>query len=355
MDTAPAPDQNQVIELLVGTYTGEESEGIYLFDFDTATGEITNKRLVAETANPSYLTISKDRQLVCAVNEGQDGKVTSFKWNAERDRLALVSQQPSQGDYPCYVDLNGRESLLAIGNYLTGNFLIYNIDPSGVIQEGPTVRQHEGSGPFLPNQESAHAHCAIFDPNDQFLYAVDLGSDQIATYPISNGDRVGELSSSLKFDLGDGPRHMIFHPIKNLAFAVNELSQSVVSLQIDHSTGRLEKVDKASTVPEGFEGKNFCADIHLSADSKFLYASNRGHNSIAIFSISETGELELIGTESVRGDWPRNFVLSPNGKYLLVANQNSNNITVFAVNPETGLLSYTDQEIALSKPVVMKF
>lgn len=342
-------------ELLVGAYTGQGSEGIYLFDVDPATGKLSNQRLTVETVNPSYLTMSKDRAYVYAVNETEDGQVSSFQWNEDRSQLMPLSQQAALGDAPCYVEINDAENLLAVGNYLTGNIAVFSVNEQGLIQDSPVAYQHEGSGPVQPNQVSAHAHCVKFDPNGRFLYAVDLGIDQVISYPISEAGAVGAASSRLAFDPGDGPRHLIFHPNKAMAFVVNELSSSVVSLAVDHTTGQLTKIEKVSTLPDDFEGTSYCADIHLSPDAKFLYASNRGHNSIAIFSVSENGELNRVGVEPVRGDWPRNFTLSPDGRYLLVANQKSNNITVFEVDPNTGLLTFTGQEVSISQPVVMKF
>ncbi|MCB0669736.1 MAG: lactonase family protein, partial [Saprospiraceae bacterium] len=206
----------------------------------------------------------------------------------------------------------------------------------------------------LPNQKGPRAHCVKFDPNGKFLYTVDLGIDQIITYPVS-ASGVGEATSRFALDPGDGPRHFIFDPTRDLAYVVNELGSSVVSMRIDHNTGELTRIDKKGTLPEGFEGDNYCADIHISSDGKFLYASNRGHNSLAIFSVGDQGELEKIGVESVQGEWPRNFTLSPDEKYVLVANQNTDNITVFNRNTETGALTFTGNQYQLSKPVALKF
>ena len=348
-------EQTQSWELLIGTYTNQEGGGIYLLDFYPATGKLADKRLVAETVNPSYLAISKNRQYVYTVNETKAGHISSFRWNEDRSQLIQVDQQPSQGNSPCYVDVNPEENLLALANYGSGSILVYNLDDHGMIGEDPVIHQHEGSGPVMPNQKAAHAHCVKFDPQGKYLYALDLGIDQIIGYPVVTNEIMGKATSILAFDPGDGPRHMIFHPLKDMAFVVNELSGSVVSLKVDHETGLLQRIDRASTLPKNFAGRNACADIHITANGKFLYVSNRGHDSIAIFSVSENGELESLGHEPVQGKWPRNFILSPDEKHLLVANQNSNNITVFELNPETGLLTFTGNEISVTRPVVMKF
>lgn len=350
-----AMQKQQTLELLVGTYTNQESKGMYLLDFEPDSGGLGNLRMVVETPNPSYLTISKDRQYVYAVNEGGDGQVSSFKWNEDRSSLIPVSQQSTLGSSPCHVELNPAESLLAIANYSSGNVAVFGLGESGIIRDSPVNFQHEGSGPVKPNQNGARAHCTKFAANGKFLYAVDLGIDQIISYPVGDDGLVGSAVSRLNLDPGDGPRHLIFHPSRDLAFVVNELSGSVVSMKADHTTGRLERIDKASTVPDDFDGKNYCADIHITKNGKFLYASNRGHHSIAIFSVSDDGALNRIGIEPVRGEWPRNFTLSPDERFLLVANQNTDNITVFSVEQTTGLLTFTGQEVKLSRPVALKF
>lgn len=344
----------ETIELLVGTYTNETSEGIYKLAFNPIDGNIENMGLVAEVVSPSYLALSENKQFVYAVNENNPGKVSSFQWNDERTKLNPISNQDCSGKGPCYVEINNSENMLAIANYGSGNISMYKIE-NGIIQDSVQTRQHEGTGPVKPNQNGPHAHCVKFDSNGKIIYAVDLGIDQVLSYAIDNQGNLGEKQTALFLDKGDGPRHLIFHPTKDMAFVINELSNSITSAKVDPDTGIFEKIDKQSTLPKDYTEKSYCADIHISSNGKFIYGSNRGHNSIAVFSVSEEGKLNLIQTESVRGDWPRNFTLSPDGKFLLVANQNSDNIAVFAINQETGLLTYTGKEIKLSKPVCLKF
>lgn len=351
-DTTAQPTS---MELLVGTYTDQGSEGIYLLDFDPAKGSLSNARPVAETTSPSFLAISEDRQYVYAVNETAPGNVSAFQWNEDRSQLSAVNQQASQGDHPCFTELSPDGKLLAVANYSSGNISVYPIEETGGLASANAVHHHLGSGPVKPNQEAAHAHCAKFAPNGKFLYAVDLGTDQIVTYPINDQGITESAISGLKLEPGDGPRHLVFHPTLDMAFVINELSGSVASLSVNTETGKLTIIDKKRTLPEDFEGNNACADIHISSNGKFLYASNRGHNSIAIFSVSEKGELELLATEPVQGDWPRNFTFSPDEKFLLVANKNTNNITVFSVNQETGALSFTGNQITVSRPVCLMF
>jgi 6-phosphogluconolactonase len=349
-----ASGEGTLIDLLVGTYTGEGSEGIYHVSFNSETGELTNQNLMASTKNPSYMAISSDRKFVYCVNESDSGKVSSFSWDHSTNKLNQLSQQSSEGSYPCYIDINDDENILALANYMTGNLVTYTINKEGIIQGSPVVYQHKGSGPNTSRQEGPHAHCAVFNPTNNFLYCVDLGIDQIVKYPVL-GNQIIEGSTAITIKGGNGPRHLAFHPNKNLAFVVNELSNSVVSMKTDNELGAFEMINEVSALPEGYSETSYCADIHTSDDGKFLYVSNRGHNSIAIFSIAEDGSLTQLATESTGGEWPRNFTLSPNGDFLLVANQNTHNVVSLKVDKATGLLTKTGYEISISKPVCLKF
>lgn len=352
---APEITETKSIALLVGTYTTATSEGIYRMQFHPETEVLSDLELVARTENPSYLQISKDRSTVYTVNENNPGTISSLKWNGDRTQLEPVAQTSSEGAHPCYIALNPLENLVAVGNYSTGNIAVYKVDGQANFPGSPQTRQHKGSGPVKPSQDGPRAHFTAFDAEGGHLYVVDLGIDQVLSYPVDTQGNLGDAQIVLQLDKGDGPRHMVFHPTMDLVFVVNELSSTVVSARRDTATGNLQIVDKRSTLPEGYAEKSYCADIHISPNGKFLYASNRGHNSIAIFKVSETGALELLGTEDVRGDWPRNFSLSPSGEHLLVANQRSNNITVFGVDLETGLLHYTGQQLALDQPACIRF
>lgn len=346
---------DSTVELLVGTYSDEESKGIYKYSFNLATGELGDKLLLAEQTSPTFLCISKDRSTVYSVNRPDPATTTVYKWNDDRTALQEQSTHLSEGEGPCYVTLNEAENLLGVANYGSGNIAVYPIDSKGAISGKTQTKQHSGSGPFLPNQKSAHAHCTMFDASGRFLYVSDLGIDKVLLYPIDAEGKLQEQQLALEMDPGDGPRLLVFHPKKNQAFIINELSSSVVSVTVDSETGIFTRIDKQSTLPTDFEGKNACADIRLSNDGRFLYASNRGHNSIAIFSVTEEGELSLQHNEPVQGDWPRNFSLSPDGKFLLVANRKSNNIVVFEVDTESGSLTYSGNQVPISQPVCLVF
>lgn len=346
--------KQESIEMLVGTYTDGTSKGIYRFNFNPNDGMIENKGLVAEAMSPSFIDISKDKQFVYAVNERDPGKVSSYQWNESRTELNLISKVSSEGVGPCFSEINNSGTLLAVANYSSGNLAVYKVT-NGKIDENPETRQHVGSSIVKPNQNAPHAHCSKFGTNGKFIYVADLGIDEVVSYSVSQEGILGEKQIALAMDKGDGPRHLAFHPFKDLVFIINELSSTVTSAKVDKSTGLFEKIDKQSTLPKDYTEKSYCADIHISSDGKFLYASNRGHNSIAVFSVSDEGRIKLLSTSSVEGDWPRNFTLTPDENYLLVANQKSNNITVFQRNRETGFLTFTGNEVNISKPVCLKF
>ncbi|MDX1759908.1 MAG: lactonase family protein [Arenibacter algicola] len=346
--------KGKIQKLLVGSFAEGDDQGIYQLDFNTETGLLSNSHRVAIESKPGYLYLSKNGDMVYSSNGTKPGSVSAFQWNDDKTALERVANLPSIGDGACYVGVSPEEHLVAAANYSSGSIVLYPLDDKGVILEEPQGIQHTGSGPH-PNQKSAHAHCVQFSQNGKFLYAVDLGIDQILTYPINSENKLGKAEVGLQLDPGDGPRHLVFHPTQNMVFIINELSSTVVSATLDEETGVFTKIDKKSTLPDDFQEPNACADIHISNDGRFLYASNRGHNSIAVYSVSESGDLKLLTIEPVQGDWPRNFALSPDGNFLLVANQKSDNITVFEVDRQTGLLKYTGNQISLPQPVCLKF
>jgi 6-phosphogluconolactonase len=288
------------------------------------------------------------------VNENNPGSISIFKWNTDKTKLITTHKLPSQGIHPCYISLNKTETLLTVANYSSGNIFVHSI-VDGVLNQQPQTRQHTGNSIVKPNQNTPHAHCSKFTKDGHFLYVSDLGIDKIVGYPVDKNNRLGKKFTGLKMDAGDGPRHFTYHPTKNIMYIVNEFSNSITVAKIDSNTGTLTKIDKQSTLPQNFLGNSFAADIHISKNGKFLYASNRGHNSIAIFSIAENGMIQCIRTKPVRGDWPRNFAITPDENYLFVANQKSDNITVFKIDKNTGLLTYTGTNFKISKPVCLSF
>lgn len=320
----------QNIPLYVGTYTSDDVQGIYYYNFNTLTGEITNKKLAVKTQNPSFITFSKDKKYLYAVNEnGENSFVKSYEVNND-GTLAFINKVDTNGNGPCHVQTNEANNKLVVSNYGGGTVSIYTLHKSGSIGESPQVFDHN-----LDNKQ-AHAHSAKFYKNN--LFVADLGRDFLAQYILNDKEFVLKENHLMKE--GAGPRH--FEISKNGAFiyVINELNSTVTVLQ-QKEKNTYKTIESVSTLSDDYNEKNQCADIHLSADEKFLYGSNRGENTIVVFKRdAKSGTLQKIQNISVNGDWPRNFTLSPNGKFLLVANQRSENISVYNVDNKLGTLTF---------------
>lgn len=336
--------------IFVGTYTQRGSEGIYELNFNDENGEIGLAGLVVKTENPSYLTISKDRSLVVAVNEMTEGTVSVFKQNGQA--YEKVSGMATGGMHPCYIDFNEDETRLSIANYSSGNTSTMMIDMKGNLADLQVIDHLGDLGTNAERQEGPHGHFATFRGDD--VISIDLGIDEVKRLSRIDESSQFEASSAFNVRPGDGPRHLEFHPKGELAFLITELTNYVVSLNVEED-GTFTEIDRQPTLPSDFKEHSQAADIHVSPDGNFVYASNRGHESIAIMKILEDGKLEFIGTESTRGKWPRNFVISPNGKWLIVANEHTDNIVVFKRDLSTGMLEYSGNELELAAPTCLKF
>ena len=348
--------------LLVGTYDSPKSEGIYVYKFSSGDGSAEEINHI-KTPNPSFLTVSSNEKYVFAVNEnadstGKGGKVSSFIFNKKTGLLTYINSQSSEGNHPCYITKDKSNKWIYAGNYSSGNLSVLPVAKSGKLGKVIQVIQHEGSGPDSTRQKSPHVHGIFPKKNSNYFYVTDLGTDKIMTYHQNNKN--GKLfPSKLKYtsvSAGSGPRHLDFYPSGKYVYLLNELSGSI-SVFKDYGNADLQEIQSHSSLPFTYKGKAGSADIHVSPDGKFLYASNRaGSNSIAIFSIdAKTGMISLVGHEYSGGEAPRNFNFDPTGKFLLVANQNSDEIVVFSVDKKTGLLTDTQNRIKVGKPVCIKW
>ena len=339
--------------LYVGTYT----EKIYLVRMDRRSGELVRIGAADGGANPSFLALHPNGRVLYAVSEReQNGAVSAFAIERGIDALTRLNEQPSEGGAPCYVsvDKSGRAALIA--NYLGGNVALLPIEANGALAPAHMV-QHTGKGPNAERQEAPHAHCILPDPSNRFALAADLGADRVFIYRLDLEGKALRQAGEAVMRPGAGPRHIAFHPTLPLVFVANELDSTVATLRFDTGSGALSPVDTRSTLPPGWTGggTNYPADIHLDSTGRTLYVSNRGHNSIALFSVTRDGAIELEQTVSTLGDWPRNFSLHPSGRWLLVANQRSDSVVVFARDPENGRLTPTRQRIAIPSPVCLRF
>lgn len=341
-------DQMQT-QFYVGTYTNNQSEGIYTYSL-MENGHIEMVGQTAKTENPSFITKSADGRYLIAVNENEAGTVVLFKIVGEQ--LKFINKQSSGGAHPCFVTIND-EGFVLVANYSGGNVGLLQITDDGSLSPLLDVQQHKGKGNH-ERQDGPHAHSVWFEPDKNTIISVDLGTNELLFSAIDqNSKKLYSLEpSGLKMDPGAGPRHLAFHPDQPWIYVVNELNSTVSLVKKDAHGYRVNS--SYSTLPEKYTQENFCADIHISTDGRFLYASNRGHNSIAIFSIEADGTLLLQEHESTRGDWPRNFALSPNNDFLLVANQYSDNIVSFKRDPRTGSLEYIT-EVSAYTPVCILF
>ncbi len=339
----------------MGTYTKGDSQGIYKYILQND-GIIKKIGLAVPSENPSFLTWSYDKKFIIAVNEVNSenghGTVESFLING--DSLTSINKSSSGGAHPCFVTTNKFDFVLT-ANYSSGNIGLLKLNSKGELSDILDAQQHTGNG-INDRQKSPHAHSAWFDSDDLSIISIDLGTNELWFSKLDTLQQKLTPSIPIKLAMsqGAGPRHLSIHPNKKWIYVVNELDCTITLLQ-KNEIGKYEIINSVSTLPARFNEPNTCADIHTSTDGKFVYASNRGHNSIAIFEVNNlNGSLKLIGHEPTLGGSPRNFSLSPNDDFLLVANQLTNNIVAFKRNEKTGLLEFTHQ-IEAPTPVCLLF
>lgn len=350
--------------LYVGTYTEDKrEEGIFLLRMDTRTGELQWVGAVKAGANPSFLAIHPNGRVLYAVNEvtERDGKptgaVSAFSIAAESGALTPLNEQISAGGAPCYVSVDRSGRVVLVANYVGGNVALLPVQQDGSLGPARHVVQHRGGGPNSARQEAAHAHFIAADPSNRFALAADLGVDRVMVYrlDLDGGSLRREERGEARMPPGSGPRHLAYHPTLPFVFVANELDSTVSTLRFDNVSGALSVIRTRSTLPAGWTGTNYPADIHVAPSGRTLYVSNRGHNSIAVLGVSESGVLTLEQVVLTDGDWPRNFTLDPTGQWLLVANQRSGSIVVFRYDQDSGRLAPTPQRIAVPSPVCLRF
>jgi len=348
--------------LYVGTYTSGKGEGIYVCEFSPRVGAFGSCE-AKKTINPSFVAIDRSFRYLYAVNEVSEyegkpgGYVSAFAINSISKELFFLNQQPTQGADPCHLTVDSKRKTLLVANYTGGNITVLPIRPNGSLAPASDLKQHEGSG-IKEQQKGPHAHCIILDRFERHAVAADLGIDKVMVYRFNRA--AGKLFPAkqpfVELPRGAGPRHLAFHPTGKYLYVINELDSSMAAFKYNELNGTLTHIDTVSTLPGDFSGPSFCADVHVSPSGRFLYGSNRGHNSIVVFEIDpRRGKLKLVEHVSTEGDWPRNFVIDPAGKFLLVANQRSDNVVTFSIDERTGRLSPTGQNHQIPSPVCLKF
>jgi 6-phosphogluconolactonase len=350
------------LRLYVGTYTSGRSEGIYTYLMDQKTGELKHVDSV-KAINPSFLTIDRQRKCLYAVNEvanyggESSGSVSSFSIDARTGKLDFLNQQSSGGADPCHLTVDRKRRFLLVANYTGGNLSVLPIRRDGSLESAVQLIQHEGAG-IKEQQKGPHAHCIMLDSTNRYALATDLGIDKVMIYRFNSN--AGKLTPGkqpwAQLVPGAGPRHLTIHPNGRFAYVINELDSTMSVYGYDGVKGTLRPIETVSTLPDGFTGPSNCADLHLSPSGKFLYGSNRGHNSIVVFAVNaRNGRLKLIEHVSTQGNWPRNFTIDPAGRFLLVANQRSDSVVTLRIDPTSGRLISTGLVAEIPSPVCLLF
>jgi 6-phosphogluconolactonase len=335
----------------IGTYTRQDSKGIYAYRFNPSSGKLTSLGLAAESSNPSFLTVHPNQHFVYAANENPEGTVSAFAIEAASGHLKFLNSVSSKGSGPCHVAVDQTGKFLFAANYNSGSVAVFPIREDGSLGEASAFVQHSGSSANPQRQEGPHAHSVNVAPDNRFVLVADLGLDQVIAY-----SRQLKPAAITKLTPGSGPRHLVFRADGKFVYVLSEISATVTVFRYDSKEGTLAELQTVSTLPPGFPGPKSGAEIAIHPGGKFLYASNRGHNSIAVFRIdSSQGTLTAAGNVSTQGKTPRNFAIDPTGAFLLAANQDSGNIVEFRIDRKTGALTPTGTTMQVPVPVSIVF
>ena len=362
VDSVESGDKQYLVYL--GTSTQEESQGIYVSRFTPETGEVTSPELAAEASSPGFLAIHPNRKLLYAVGPSSDpdggpaGMVVGFNIDPATGKLTRINAVSSGGAGPCHLNVDSTGQAVAVANYGGGSVAVLPLSADGHLSEASAFVQHEGSSVDPDRQAAPHAHSVNFSPDNRFLIAADLGLDKLLVYRFGPGD--GSLAPNdpahAAVAPGAGPRHFTFHTSGRFAYSINEMASTVTAFSYDASRGAFEELQTITTLPEDFDGTSHTAEVLVHPSGQFLYGSNRGHNSIAVFTIDEdTGTLTPVEQVSTQGDWPRNFRIDPTGQYLFAANQRSDKVVVFRIDEASGRLTATGQTISVDSPMCVRF
>lgn len=355
-----SPKEGNTYLLYIGTYTDGDSEGIYLYKLDVTTGELVPVSTTSDIENPSYLAFDPKKRFLYAVAEVTDlngkstGAVNAYSVDQKSGALTFLNSQITEGGAPCYVHVDKSGKTVLVANYVGGNVASFPINENGHLGAASDVFVHKPAGKNDEKQQS-HAHCFVTDPQNNFALAADLGLDQIFVYKLDeNGRLAPNEPHRISTKSGAGPRHLTFHPNGKYVYVINELNSTMSAFSYDKDAGILTELQTISTLPSDFKGESNCADVHVSPNGKFLYGSNRGHNSIVVYKIDQnTGKLNLVQHVSTQGNWPRNFTIDPSGRMLLVANQRSNDIFTYKIDSKSGKLKATGKQANVPSPVCL--
>lgn len=362
--------QHAAYFVYIGTYTeaGSESKGIYAYRFDSDTARLVPIGLAAEATNPSFLAVHPNHRFIYAVNEvsnykgEKSGAVSAFAIDRATGKLTLLNQVASRGGDPCFISLDKTGKYVLVANYAGGSVAVFPILEDGRLGEASALVQHNGHGTNPQRQEGPHAHSIDVSPDNRFAIVDDLGLDETLVYLFDSakgslaGDDSKFTTTIAKGDAGAGPRHLAFHPDGKFAYVINEMQSAISVFRFDAPTGALQRLQTISSLPKDFSGHDDAAEIKVHPSGKFLYASNRGHDSIAVFAIDEhIGTLTPVEYASTKGASPRYFEIAPSGHLLFAANEKSDNIVVFRIDPQTGRLTPRGKVLKVAQPVCVIF
>lgn len=342
----------------VGTYTGPQSKGIYVFRLDTEKASLEPLGIAAETRNPSFLAIHPNGKYLYAAGEVSGGVVTAFALDPKTGRLREINSASSRGSGPAYVTVDRKGRCALVANYGSGSFAALPIADGGAVREATGFVQDKGSSVNPQRQREPHAHSINVSPENRFAVGADLGTDQLLVFRFDASKCTLEPNQPpfTSLEPGSGPRHFAFHPNGKFAYAINELKSTVTAFSWDGQAGVLQTLQTVSALPEGFQGNSTTAEVQVHPNGKFLYGSNRGHDSIAVFAIDGgKGTLTPVQHVSTQGRTPRNFGIDPTGSVLIAANQNSDTLAVFRIDGKTGKLVSAGAPVSVPRPVCVKF
>ena len=354
----------EAILVYVGTYTFKKSEGIYVYELDPSTGSLKPIGKATGIQNPSFLVIDSRRKHLYSVNETADfegkpsgGGVSAFSIDPETGKLSFLNTKPSLGMHPCHVCVDKTGKYVLVTNYSSGSVSVLPTRKDGSLGDATDFVQHHGSSVNKKRQEGPHAHSMTLDESNRYAFVADLGLDKVMIYKFDSdkGKLVPNDEPWAKVKPGAGPRHFAFHTNGRYAYLINELDSTITAFNYDTERGTLKEIQTVPALPKDFTGVSHCADVHVSPSGKFLYGSNRGHDSIVIYAVNEaTGKLSYVGHEPTQGKTPRNFAIDPEGNLLLAANQDTDTIVPLKINQQTGQLKATGKVTKVPTPVCLK-
>jgi 6-phosphogluconolactonase len=352
-----ALDTSQWI-LYVGTFTQQGSKGIYAYRFDGRSGHLSPVGLVAETSNPSFLAIHPNQKFLYAVNEDSNGMVSAFGIDQKTAKLSPLNSVSAHGSSPCHLAMDSTGRWLFVANYNSGSVAALPVGADGRLGEASTVVHNSGSSINPQRQAGPHAHSVNVSGDNRFLFVSDLGLDKVlvARFDALKGTLIPNDPPFVKITPGSGPRHLAFSQPEGFAYVLSEMSSTVTTLRYDKRGGSFEEIQTLSALPAGYSGSSSGAEIAVHQSGKFVYSSNRGHDSISVFAVdASTGKLRLVANVPTRGKTPRNFAIDPSGSFLLAANQNTNNVVVFRINQRSGELTFAGSVDDIPSPVSLVF